>query len=57
MRVAKAFLLLSLIALIAADEPKKDDAETFKGTWTIALMKDGGRTVPEAPQGIPLSIR
>lgn len=48
MRVAKTFLLLFTMALIAADEPKKkEDAETFKGTWALASMKIGGRSAPQ----------
>ena len=47
MRVAKTILLLSAIGLIAADEPKKDDSETFKGNWSIRSITIDGRAAPE----------
>jgi uncharacterized protein (TIGR03067 family) len=48
MRIAKRVLLLSVVGLIAADEPKKkDDAESFKGNWSIVSMKMDGRSAPE----------
>ncbi len=47
MRLAKAVLLLSAVACIAADEPKKDDAEALKGNWSAVSMKERGRSAPD----------
>lgn len=47
MRIAKTILLLSAIGLIAADETKKDDSETFKGNWSIRSITIDGRAAPE----------
>ena len=48
MRIAKMVLLLSVVGLIAADEPKKqDDAEKMKGNWSIVTMKMNGQSAPE----------
>jgi len=42
------FLLVSAIAFIAADEPKKDDAELLKRDWSAVSIK-GFRFAP--PEG------
>ncbi len=48
MTLTRTFLLVcSLAALAADDPPKKDDAESLKGTWKAVSVKEGGRTVPE----------
>ncbi len=48
MTLAKTLLLVCLLATVAADDPpKKDDAESFKGTWKALSMKQGGQNVPE----------
>ncbi len=48
MQIAKTVLLLSVIGLIAADEPKKKDpAESLKGNWSIVSMKLDGQSAPE----------
>ena len=46
MRFASAFLLLSAIGLISADEPPKDDAEALKGNWSAISLTQGGRSAP-----------
>jgi uncharacterized protein (TIGR03067 family) len=46
-RLAKAVLFLSAVAFIAADEPKKDDAEALKGNWSAVSLKEGGKTAPD----------
>jgi uncharacterized protein (TIGR03067 family) len=46
MRLTNAILLLAAIGFIAADEPKKDDAEAFKGSWTVASFKVGKQATP-----------
>ena len=35
------------MAFIAADEPKKDDAESLKGNWSAVSLKQGGRSAPD----------
>jgi uncharacterized protein (TIGR03067 family) len=50
MRVVKLVLMLSVVGLIAADEPKskkKDDAEAIKGKWKAVSMKMGKQSTPE----------
>ena len=48
MTLTKTFLLVCLLATVAADDPpKKDDAETLKGTWKALSVKEGGRNAPE----------
>jgi uncharacterized protein (TIGR03067 family) len=40
-------LVFSLAAVAADDPPKKDDAESLKGTWKALSVKQGGVNVPE----------
>jgi uncharacterized protein (TIGR03067 family) len=47
MRLANAMLLLATIGFIAADEPKKDDAEGLKGTWTAVSIMHSGQPAPD----------
>jgi uncharacterized protein (TIGR03067 family) len=47
MRLMNAVVLLSAVAFIAADDPKKDDAEALKGNWSAVSLKEGGRSAPE----------
>ena len=47
MKFANAVVLLSAVALIAADEPKKDDAEALKGNWSAVSLKEGGKSAPD----------
>ena len=47
MRLANAVVLLSAVAFIAADEPKKDDAEALKGSWSAVSLKQGGKSAPD----------
>ena len=39
-------MVLGAIAFIAADGPKKDDAEAFKGSWSVASFKVGQESAP-----------
>jgi uncharacterized protein (TIGR03067 family) len=47
MRLANVLLLLAAAGIMAADEPKKDDAETLKGNWTAVSLKQGKESLPE----------
>ena len=47
MRLANVVVLLSAAAFIAADEPKKDDAEAIKGSWSAVSLKQGGKSAPD----------
>ena len=47
MRLASAILILSAAGLVAADDPKKDDAELVKGKWSAVSMSMGGKPVPD----------
>ena len=48
MALTKTFLLVCLLATVAVDDPpKKEDAETFKGTWKALSVKQAGENVPE----------
>ena len=48
MRLTITFLLFCSLATAAADDPpKKDDAESLKGTWKAVSVKQGGQIVPE----------
>jgi uncharacterized protein (TIGR03067 family) len=48
MTLTKTFLLVCLLATVAVDDPpKKDDAESFKGTWKALSVNQGGQNVPE----------
>jgi uncharacterized protein (TIGR03067 family) len=46
MRLTHAMLVLAMFGFAAADDPKKDDAETFKGSWAVASFKVGGQAAP-----------
>jgi uncharacterized protein (TIGR03067 family) len=46
MRLTSGVLLLAAIGFLAADEPKKDDAEAFKGNWTALSIKSGEQETP-----------
>ena len=48
MTLTKTFLLVCLLAIVAADDPpKKDDAESLKGTWKALTASQGGQNLPE----------
>ena len=48
MTFTTTFLLVFSLATVAADDPpKKDDAESLKGTWKALSVKQGGQNVPE----------
>ena len=48
MKLTTTFLLVCSLASAAADDPKKkDDAESFKGTWKAVSVKQGGQNVPD----------
>ncbi len=44
-------LLMVSLGFLAADDPKKDDAEAIKGKWVAVSIKAGGFTVPEEAAG------
>ena len=46
MRLASVVMLLSAIALIAADAPPNDDAEALKGNWSAVSFAQGGKLAP-----------
>ena len=47
MRFANAVILFSAVGFIAADEPKKDDAEALRGNWSAVSYKEGGKSAPD----------
>jgi uncharacterized protein (TIGR03067 family) len=47
MRLANAVVVLCAVGFIAADEPKKDDAEALKGNWSAISFQQGGRAAPD----------
>jgi uncharacterized protein (TIGR03067 family) len=48
MTLTKTFLLVCSLATFAADDPpKKDDAESLKGTWKALSGSQGGQKLPE----------
>jgi uncharacterized protein (TIGR03067 family) len=48
MTLTTMFLLVFSLATVAVDDPpKKDDAESLKGTWKALSVKQGGQDVPE----------
>ena len=47
MKLANAFVMISAVVFIAADEPKKDDAEALKGNWSAVSLKQGGKSAPD----------
>jgi uncharacterized protein (TIGR03067 family) len=47
MRLANAVVLIAAVAFIAADEPKKGDAEALKGDWSAVSYKEGGKSAPD----------
>jgi uncharacterized protein (TIGR03067 family) len=47
MRIATAIVAFAAVGLLAADDPKKDDAELFKGKWKAVSMLTGGEPAPD----------
>ena len=48
MTLMTTFLLVFSLATVAVDDsPKKDDAESLKGTWKVLSVKQEGQNVPE----------
>ena len=47
MRFTHVVLVVAVVGLIAADEPKKDDSESLKGNWTAVSMKQNKQSLPE----------
>ena len=48
MTLTTTFLLVFSLATVAVDDsPKKDDAESLKGTWKVLSVKQEGQNVPE----------
>ena len=47
MKFANVLLLLASAGVLVADEPKKDDAEALKGSWSAVSLKQGGKSAPD----------
>ena len=47
MRTLIAFCVVCAIAIVAADEPKKKEATTFKGKWSLVSLEHGGKAAPD----------
>ncbi len=57
MRLFRAGVMLCVLGAIAADDPKKGDAEKFKGEWKASSMKQGGVVVgAEFIKGLKISF-
>jgi hypothetical protein len=46
MRIMTAFFFLSTIALVSADDAKKEETK-LKGKWSAVSLKHAGREVPD----------
>jgi len=47
MRLASTLFLLSAVGFLAGDDPKKDDADSFKGKWSAVSISIGGKPAPD----------
>ena len=47
MRLANVLVVLAAAGMMAADEPKKEDAESIKGNWKAVSIKQGKQSVPD----------
>jgi uncharacterized protein (TIGR03067 family) len=47
MRLARTLIIVSAVGFLAADDPKKDDADSLKGKWSAVSMSMGGQAPPE----------
>jgi uncharacterized protein (TIGR03067 family) len=47
MRLANVFVVLAAVGMTAADEPKKEDADSIKGNWRAVSIKQGKQSVPD----------
>jgi len=47
MRLASTLLILSAVGFLAADDPKKGDADSPKGKWSAVSMSMGGKPAPD----------
>ena len=47
MRLAKTLLILSVVGLFAADDPKKDESDSLKGRWSAVSISAGGKPAPD----------
>jgi uncharacterized protein (TIGR03067 family) len=47
MKLGKTAMLLCVLGVVAADDPKKSDGDTFKGEWKTLSVKEHGRPIPE----------
>jgi uncharacterized protein (TIGR03067 family) len=43
MRLARTLLILSAVGFLAADDPKKDEADSLKGRWSAVSISAGGK--------------
>jgi len=46
MRLASTLLILSAAGFLAADDPKKDEANSLKGKWSAVSISVGGKPAP-----------
>ncbi len=47
MSLANATVVLASLAILAADDTKKEDADVIKGKWVAVSIKAGGGDAPE----------
>jgi uncharacterized protein (TIGR03067 family) len=46
MRFPKAFLLVCVAGLIAANEPRQDESASLMGDWSVVSLRLGAKTAP-----------
>jgi len=47
MRFASTLFILSAVGFLAADDPKKDDADSLKGKWSAVSISMAGQPAPD----------
>jgi uncharacterized protein (TIGR03067 family) len=47
MRLANVLVVLAAAGMMAADEPKKEDADSIKGNWKAVSIKQGKQSLPD----------
>jgi uncharacterized protein (TIGR03067 family) len=47
MKLANVLVVLAAAGMMAADEPKKEDADSIKGNWKAVSIKQGKQSVPD----------
>jgi uncharacterized protein (TIGR03067 family) len=57
MRLARTLLILSAVGFLAADDPKKEEADSLKGKWSAVSILAGGKPEPdEVVKGFKFTI-